>query len=269
MSAPLSRTERDDLLAQAAKYERELYPSDESVAEPVGAPRLKLLDAYYKILHEYGDRLPRVAFSRCPHTGQILKRALDPFGLDGPYWHADRIVEIDEPAAPLTFTVLMGALDLHGREPSEVVAEVIPGPDIPFVVPRLLGLPGMKAVISRLKLETSDTAHVISYFSNENIPPQHLHQHWLRRDLWFPNDAGGTSWLIQNDAWDFDLERWIESGHVSWTDPDDLGMVLRDRKSGIQCPFVGLPGNQHPQSLNAGQSRRMPMPDAMAVDPFQ
>lgn len=269
MSAPLTRPERGDLLAQAAKYERELYPSDESVAEPVGAPRLKLLDAYYKVLHEYGDRLPRVAFSRCPHTQQILKRALDPFGLEGPFWHADRIVEIDEPPAPPTFALVMGSLHLHGRAPSEVMAEVIPGPDMPFVVPRLLGLPGMKAVISRLKLETGDTAHVIAYFSSESIPPEHLHQHWLRRDLWFPNDAGGTSWLIQNDAWDFDLERWIASGHVAWIDPDDPDVLLRNGASGIKCPFIGLSGEQNPQSLNAGRTRRMPMPEAMAVDPFQ
>ncbi len=269
MSPTLTHAERDVLLARAAALESQLYPLDDDTPEPVGPARVKLLDTYYQVLHEYGDRLPRVPVARCPHTRQVLKRALDPFGLDGPFWHKSCIVEIEEPAAPPTFMVLLGALDLHGRTPAEAKAEVIPGPDVPFVIPRLLGLPGMKAVISQQTLETRDTAYLISYFSGERIQFQLRHQHWLRQDLWFPNESGGTSWLTKNDPWDFDLAAWIESGHLSWVMPGDSEMKLCDRQSGLTCPFVGLVGDQHPQTLTGGTVVRMPMPDAMIVDPFQ
>ena len=269
MSASLTHSERRALLAQAAAFELQLYPRDEHATGPEGIPRVKLLDAYYQVLHEYGDRLPRVAMSRCPHTKQVLKRALDPFGLDGPFWHKSCIVEIEEPPAPPTFRVLLGALDLHGRTPSEAMAEVIPGPDIPFVIPRLLKLPQMKAVISQVTLETGDTAHLVSYFSSEDIPFQLRHQHWLRQDIWFPNDSGGTSWMTMNDPWDFDIQPWIESGHVSWIMPGDAEMALCDGSSSSACPFVGLLGDQHPQMLSGGRTIRMPMPNAMVVDPFQ
>lgn len=269
MSAPLTRAERDALLADAAALEQQLYPPGEDDPGPEGPARVKLLDAYYQVLHEYGDRLPRMAVGRCPHTKQVLKRVFDPFGLDGPFWHKSCIVEIEEPAAPPTFKVLLGALDLHGREPVEARAEVIPGPDMPFVVPRLLGLPGMKAVVSQHTLETNDTAYLVSYFSGESIPAQKLHQHWLRQDLWFPNDSGGTSWLTKNDPWDFDLARWIESGQLAWIEPGDPDLRLQDRGSAAKCPFLGRSGDPHPKTLTGGKVVLMPMPDAMIVDPFQ
>ena len=268
MSEPFTKPERDAVLARAAELERQLYPPGDDAEEPSGPARVKLMDAYYQVLHEYGDRLPRVPFSRCPHTQQVVKRALDPFGLDGPYWHKTRIVKIEEPAAPPTFRVLLGALALHGREPSEAKAEVIPGPEAPFVVPRLMKLPGMKAVISRLALATGDVAHVIGYFTGDKIPTQFLHQDWLRQDLWYPSESGGTSWLTKNDPHDFDLAPWIASGQLLWITPGDAEMKLCDRTSGVACPYVNLPGDPHPQMLSGGKRLLLEIPDGTKVNPF-
>lgn len=267
MSEPLTQAERDELLVRAAAIERELYPPEGGPPEPTGPDRVKTLDRYYQVLHEYGDRLPRVPFSRCPSTQKVLKRSLDPFGLDGPWWHKSRTVKIEEPATPPTFQCLLGTLDLHGRAPSEAVAEVIPGPEAPFVVPRLLKLPGMKAVISRLApLAHGDVAHVVAYFSDESLPVGELHQHWLRMDLWFPNDAGGTSWLTQNDRHDFALAPWIDSGQVLWIAPGDEEMTLRTGTA--NCPYLDLPGERHPQMLSGGERYLLEMPDGSPIDPF-
>lgn len=268
MSAPLTRAERDELLARAAALERELYPPEGGPPEPTGPARVKILDAYYKVLHEYGDRLPRVPFSRCPHTQLVLKRSLDPYGLDGPWWHKSRIVNVEEPAAAPTFKVLLGALNLNGREPAEAVAEVIPGPEAPFVVPRLLELPGMQAVVSRLALETGDTAHVIAYFSGDDIPTHKLHQHWLRQDLWFPNASGGTSWLTMNDPYDFDLQKWIAAGKLWWIAPADPEMRLVGGAGGAACPYAGLAGDPHPQILTGGKRGLLEIPNGTKVNPF-
>ena len=268
MSTPLTREERDHLLARAADLEQRLYPTGEDDAGPTGATRVKLLDTYYQVLHEYGDRLPRIPVSRCPHTRQIVKRALDPFCLDGPFWHKSRVVRIEEPAAPPTLRVLLGSLDLHGRAPAEVRAEVIPGPEAPFVVPRLLRLPDMRAVISRMTLPSGDTVHFIAYFTGAAIPMQFMHQEWLRQDLWYPNESGGTSWLTKNDPHDFDLAPWIASGQVSWIEPDDVELRLQDATLGTSCPFVGYPGDPHPQMLSGGKHYRLERPDGTPVNPF-
>ena len=266
MSAPITREERDALIARAREFEERLYPAEGGPEAPSGPKRVKMMDTYYQVLAEYGDRLPRVPMSRCPHTKLLLKRSLDPFGLDGYWWHKSRIVKIEEPAAPPTFMVPLGALHLNARVPEEVTAEVIPGPEVPFVVPRLMGLPGMKAVVSRLELARGDIAHVIAYFASDPIHPQFLHQHWLRQDLWYPNDAGGTSWLIQNDAWDFELAPWIERGALSWIAPGDAEMTLRTEVGG--CPYLGLPGAHEPQSLSGGSRILLDAPNGVPIDPY-
>ncbi len=265
--SPLSKSERDALLANAAKLESELYPPEGGPPEPTGADRVKRLDSYYQILHEYGDRLPRVPFSRCPLSGKLLLRSFDPFGLDGPWWHKSRIVQIEEPAAPMSFKVVLGALQMNGRDPAEALAEVIPGPESPFVVPRLLSLPGMHAVISRLILESGDVAHVIAYFSEEEIPTHKLHQHWLRQDLWYPNDSGGTSWLTKNDPHDFVLAPWVESGQVRWIAPGDT--ELKVHSGTAECPYLDLPGDFHPQMLSGGRRFLLEPPDGGPIDPFE
>ena len=267
MSLPLTKEERDALLERAAGLERELYPPEGGPPEPTGPARVKTLDTYYQVLHEYGDRLLRAPFSRCPVTKQVLRRSLDPHGLGGPWWHKSRIVEIEEPAAPPTFQLVLGSLSLHGRVPEEALAEVIPGPEAPFVVPRLLQLPGMRAVISRLTLEHGDVAHVIAYFSSESLPPQVLHQHWLRQDLWFKTASGGTSWLTKNDPYDFALVPYVEAGQVLWIAPGDDELRLQSGTAG--CPYLEIPGDPHPQMLSGGQRLLLEIPDGSPVDPFQ
>jgi hypothetical protein len=51
------------------------------------------------------------------------------------------------------FCVLGGAVNYQGLPPLGGNQEVIPGPEIPFVYPRLLALPGVVAVISSLPME--------------------------------------------------------------------------------------------------------------------
>ncbi len=268
MSEPLTREERAALLARVAELHAVLYPQAEGATAPAGPERLRLLDDSYQALAEYGDRLPRVAMSRCPHTQQVLKRSFDPYGLDGPWWNKSRAARVEEPPAPLTFRVLLGALDLRGRTPSEATAPVIPGPSVPFVVPRLLELPGMKAVISRLELQTGDIAYPIAYFADQPHYPGRLHQQWLRQELWYTNSTGGKSWTVKNDVWDFELARWIESGHLYWIEPGDTELRLRSRESGDACPYLDLPGEREPQEIAAGERSLMELPDGTPIEPF-
>jgi hypothetical protein len=264
----LTRTERDDLLARAWAIDKQLYPDDPESA-PEGRAAVLLRENYYQILAEYADRLPRIVMSVCPLTGEPFKHSFDPFGVDGPWWHQDREVEIDEPEPPDTFRVLLGALAFHGREPTESRDQVIPGPEVPFVVPRLLELPGMVAVVSRLQPETGDIAYPVAYYSPEEIPQQRLHQHWLQQEHFFEIEAGKSSWLIANDVWDFDLEPWIRSGKLRWTDPDDSGALVPAGDAGGRCPYLDLTGDRFPQGLAGGQRELMELPDGTAINPYE
>lgn len=262
-----TKDERDALVARIKDLFKQVFepdPGDNVDAHEQGRRR----EALFAALAEYGDRLPRVRMSTCPHTGAPYLRAFDPFGLDGPWWHKLKIFDIAEPTPPETFRVILGALALNGRTPSETTEEVIPGPDAPFVVPRLLGLPGMVAVVSRLELATGDTAYPITYFSDRPTEPASLHQFWLRQDMWFTDEAGRRGFIIANDAWDFDLAPWVAQGKLKWIAPgDDSGAVV-DAASGATCPYLDLPGDRQPQSLEAGERDLLEPPDGTPVNPF-
>lgn len=268
MSEPFTREERDAVLARIRDVEAVLYPA-EGQSSANRNERDRLRERLLVLQGEYADRLPRVTMSVCPFTGDPLKRTLDPWGFDGPWWHKDRTFTPQEPAPPATFKTLLGALDLRGRTPSDAELMVIPGPDAPFVVPRLLELPGMAAVISRLELATGDVAYPIAYFSPEEIEPDDLHQFWTRPELWLNTVGGDDGWIMANDPFDFDLAKWIETGQLWWCESLEPGAKPLGRESGRACPFVGLPGDHQPQVLSGGARELDDLPDGNPVEPFE
>jgi len=264
----LTAADRRLLLDKAWSIEAQLYPDDDA-PELDDQARAKLEETYFLTLAEYADRLPRVVMSICPHTGAPFKKSFDPWGVDGPWWHKDREVEIEEPKTPPTFKVLQGALALQGRTPLEARAPVIPGPEVPFVIPRLLELPGMVAVVSRLSLATGDVAYPVAYFSTEAIPHPRLHQFWLEEDYWFETDDGKSGWLIANDLWDFDLAPWVRAGKLRWIEREASALRVVDGRDGPPCPFLNLPGDRQPQSLGFGKRVLLELPDGSPVNPFE
>jgi hypothetical protein len=267
MSEPLTQAERDALVRRLRELDLKMNPEDDS-PPPKGRAYHRLEEAYDVALAEYADRLPRVVMGVSPFTNEPLKRSFDPFGLDGPWWFRDRTFDVEEPKAPEQFRVLLGALALHGRTPSETTDVITPGPEVPFVVPRLIGL-GTTAVIHRLSLATGDHAYAISYWSQADIAPEELHQPWLRQEMWVDDGEGGQSWMIANDAWDFELAPWIAEGKLLWTEPDDTSMKLRGREKGDRCPYLDLPGDRQPQSLAAGERELLDLPDGTPLNPFE
>ena len=264
----LTRERRTIILNRLGRLDAMLYPEDDA-ATPRGQYRDRMQGVYYRALGEYFKRLPRVLMSVCPFTGLPLERAYDPFGLDGPWWHKDLLSKVDDPAPPGTFKVLLGALKLGARKPTESTEEVIPGPEVPFVVPRLLELKGMVAVVSQLKLHTGDVAYPIAYFSEEEIPPQELHQPWLRPDLWFKTPEGAAAWLIANDTWDFDLKPWVDSRKLRWVAERKGKSVVLAGDSGIPCPYLNLGGEKRPQLIVAGDRDLGELPTGEPLSPFE
>jgi len=263
-----TRQERDTLLARAWALDQQLYPPDRANA-PAGRTAALIREQYYLVLGEYADRLPRVVMSVCPFTREPFKHSFDPWGLEGPWWHMDREVEIEEPAPPATFRVLLGSLALKGRTPTEARDPVIPGPEPPFVVPRLLELPGMIAVVSCIRLETGDVAYPVAYFSPEVIPPTRLHQFWLQQEHWVETPDGKSAWLIANDVWAFQLEPWVRCGKLRWIPPDDPRPHVVDGQGGERCPYFDIAGDRFPQSIASGERELLALPDGTPIDPYE
>lgn len=268
MADDFDRASRDALLARVRPLENRIF-GREGFDALTGRESSEAQEKYFQLLAEYSDRLPRVAMSACPFTGEVLKRSFDPWGIDGPWWFQECELKIEEPSAPPSFRLLLGALALHGREPVEARDAVIPGPEVPFVVPRLLEMEGMVAVVSSLSLASGDTAYPIAYFSSEELAPERSHQPWLRQEHWFKTAEGASAWLIANDVWDFELEPWIASGKLKWIAPGDASCRVIGASDGPPCPYVGLAGEREPASLAAGERYPLPLPDGEMINPYE
>jgi len=259
------KQQRDILVARIYEMEARLYVPDEQLPPVEEAARIR--EQMYSALEEYSDILPRLALSACPFCGEALKRVIDPFGLDGPWWHVDVQVKYQEPSACDHFRVLLGALSLGERIPSEVVAEVRPGPDVPFVVPALLTLPGMRAVMASIELAAGDIGYPIGYFSNKPTRPMDLHQSWCRDAYWFRDEKGHSAFSIANDVFDFELAQYVKDGRLSWVDLERIeGWSFEDSRAAF--PFFGIPGDRERQQLIGGERSLLGLPTGEVLNPF-
>ena len=232
----------------------------------VKAARAEYLERQ-RLLDRYEKGLPRVAISRCPHCGEVLDYVLDVGGLDGMWWNDAGLVETPPPDEP-HHKVVLGAIDFHGRQPSETEdnGDVMAGPPVPFVVPDLLALPGMIVVVSQLELVRDDTAYVMAYFSRARIDPVRLHQPWARKNMSIPGGPGRDwTWATSNDTWDFELQPWIDAGKLVWIEPGDRDLVVRTAGA---CPYVGLPGERERQVIMGGEVVLTGLPTGEMICPF-
>jgi hypothetical protein len=204
----------------------------------------------------YFRDLPRIPVSCCPHCDKPLYRAFDPFGLDGLWWRSD--AQPDEPLACPHFCALLGAVDLRSSRPRPDF-DLHPGPDAPFVIPRLLEKKGMVAIISEIQLADGAVAYPIAYFAPRRPPVQALAAPWARTNFVYSTQLGVHSWRQAGDpapgesapdAWDFDLQPWIASGRIRWCAPGGDRSALIP-PSTTACPFADLPGSRQRQVILA------------------
>ena len=222
-----------------------------------------------RLLKEYAERLPFVEISRCPICDAVLEYVVDTMGLDGPWWAKGDLVEFPKPQGCEHFRVLLGAIDFHGRTPSEAAVHrtVLPGPGAPFVVPRLLEIPGMRAVIWSFGLPKGDLCYPIAYFSEEPLHGAFLHQPWGREAYQVFNIEGEyEGWTIANDPWEFEPRPWIDRGLLFWIKPGDESLTLRREGS---CPYENLAGIRKPQVIRKGKLSTLSLPTGERLRIFE
>lgn len=188
------------------------------------------------IHHRYAELLPDVTVARCPHTGEVVRWPIDTFGLDGWFWEYQcPMRRLPTPRPPNTWLAMTGALRL--AEPLEYTDFIVrPGPGAPFVVPRILKRPGVRAVISEVPVG-GHTGWTISYFGPR--PDVTLVDFWGTNYYLIFADGkvvGDESGIATHD---FTLTGWLRSGALLWIEPGDESATLREGVDG--CPFVDLP----------------------------
>lgn len=200
---------------------------------------------------EYADLLPWVAVARCPFTDEATFVRIDVGGLDGPWWDFRDPVRPFEESLPSTFLELTGALGVD-HVPSTVFLAV-PGPEVPYVLPGLLGRDGVVAVLTSLRVGDFD-AFTVSYFvdqatSNDVRPPPA----WGAEESTPRSGAANVDPTLALEAnFDFELRPWIERDKLLWVVPMDSTLELR---SGTQdCPYLDLPGRRSVIHLQGGRA---------------
>ena len=267
--APDPRKEaRDRLLAQVGEIRLKIRDGMKAKPKMDYAVRSELNQRAGGHVTEYFAQLPRYVFARCPVCTALLEQVFDPWGLDGFWWQETASGHSPKPSACEHFRVLTGALNLQDQPPRGGEAEAHPGPEAPYVIPKVLAYPTMTAVISSIPMANGYTAYPIAYFSREQPPTPALANPWTRTTCNFINPANGRPvFTIKTDPWDFELSPWIEKGKIQWLETGDPRYALKSAPD-HQCPYVNLKGLRLRQEIKGDHRLTKPPPNREAGDPF-
>lgn len=212
--------------------------------EAADTRRGELWDAYI-------DGTPRVPVARCPFTGELFDPPLDTFGLDGLFWKHDPPARAPErmTATRIAFT---GAVALtESVEAAPFLAK--PGPGAPFVVPRILRHPDIRAVLSAISIGTH-TGYAITYFANRPLAECERFNTWGTDDYQLDLGEGDYGWNRSEptmEDYDFELAPWIQQGKLLWIAPGDVTCGLHEGLVG--CPYLSLAGHRTPVCIQDGE----------------
>jgi hypothetical protein len=255
MITALTRAERDALLRRRteALAVHEAAMTSAGAAAPwshAEAEALAAADAAWRnaadVEAAYFEGLPRVAMGCCPFDGKPLVRSIDPYGLDGPWWNPGACSH--EPVPCPHFCVLLGALGPVAAASRRGGFDLWPGPQKPFVVPRLLAMPSMTAVLAEHRFEGLPLVYTVAYFAQPRPLPEQLTAAWPRSNFVYTTQVLVDGWRPAGEDLDFDLVPWLAGAQLRWCEPgtDNSRLVEAPAK---RCPFAGLEGHAAPGLL--------------------
>jgi len=242
-------SERNQILSRIREISANL--TGKRMLEFTSEQRKKMRVEEKALLLEYVENLVYVGVSRCPICETKLRVAIDLGGIDGPWWWYNCPVALPPHHHCEHFQVFLGAMNLHDRQPLEAIDGVILGPAVPFVVGRMLEMSGVVAILSSIQTASGDTGYLISYFSESEIDQAKLHQEWRQKSYPLYNDTGSpVAMESKYDAWDFEIEHWIDNKKLHWIQSGDMELKLR---SVLPCPYTNLTGTRKQQVVATGK----------------
>jgi hypothetical protein len=190
----------------------------------------------------YRELTPVLDLMRCPHSGEVLHYSIDTIDLDGLWWNYLTPARRRVPVPP-TYFALNGAVRLTAP-PTPAPFLCKPGPEVPYVVPRILEHPALRAVLATLTVGPHK-AYAIGYFADPMPYRLPRANDWGTNDYWFRDAAGDELWntLEENEAeFDFDLAPWITRKKLAWIAPGDGSLQLRTDTA--DCPYLHMTGRR-------------------------
>jgi hypothetical protein len=234
MSLEITREERNRLLKlrsealtqyEAAMTLVGLYPPYSKAETEALADAHEALARAGNAEEEYFERLPAVVMGHCPFDDKPLFRSYDPFGLDGPWWRPD--VNPKEPPACPHFCVVTGAVTEDALSSASNEWTTYPGPATPYVIPRLLDMPGMVATITAIP-----NAYAIAYFAERKPKIELLTAPWPRSNFTYTTQMSIDAWRIPSELWDFELDPWIAKGKL--VSPPDIEITGSRNRTAVR-----------------------------------
>lgn len=200
----------------------------------------------------YVDAVPIVPLSRSPLNGSLFETSLDTFGIDGLWWayEYDYRPYVEPPRDLFAWT---GAMKLDGAIPAWSLKAMI-GPDVPFVLPRILDHPAVTAVVSSV-LVGEHIGFPIVYYADPQPPDLERVDDWGHSSYTYlrPDGSPASAHSIQDDAEkDFALRPWLDRERLLWIAPGDESLTLHRGASG--CPYVDLPGERRRRYVQEGET---------------
>jgi hypothetical protein len=221
----------------------------------LAAQRSPDLNRVQEVNRRYRALLPDVTVARSPESGALVTWPIDVFGLDGLFWDYESPVRRPSSSRPPDWLAMTGAMRLADPVEHPPFA-VVPGPEVPFVVPRILNAPGVRAVVAEVPVGRH-TGWTITYFGPQPEGVR-LVNRWGTNTypIYRENGRGGWDWDIPKvAAFDFELGPWLDASTLLWLEPGDESAALREGASG--CPFVDLPGRRRINVIRNGRIQHL------------
>jgi hypothetical protein len=207
------------------------------------------------LLDKYKAGLPIASIGRCPFCKSLFRSSIDTFGLDGLWWNYDAPTRRDDEETCSHFLVLDGAIKLS-KKVEFIPFNAVIGPDVPFVIPRIINGEGVIAVVTSIRIG-QHYAYPISYYAEPVPYALELVNTWgtsyyVSKGPEVDDDgdhvAGWSESPCLEEDYDFELGPWIRRGKLFWIKPDDPDLELQTDLIG--CPYLNLNGHQKIQYLS-------------------
>lgn len=252
---PFSVKKREAVLKEfyALRKERANFSFSFNPGDKQQSDRFEVVNARMsELADEYRAGVPVVTVSRCPFCNKELNYRIDNLGIDGLWWDYDRPERpqfiIDDPH----FIGLTGAVKVS-LPVNDVPILVMPGPDIPFVVPRIFQEMNATAVISQIPIG-NNIGYAVAYFASPLPPPDIARvNEWgidFYRYLNFEGKEVAGKAEMDLFQYDYDLPTWLMTSKLTWIEPNDSRLIVH--KGFSICPFVNMTGKKEVQIIQFG-----------------
>jgi hypothetical protein len=251
--SPLTAARRQELLREFFHLHDERFQLQLDRATEHSNRVQQTLALQRALIDEYRAGLPLLPLGRCPFCDKIMRHSLDAMDLTGLWWDFERPVRaVTEDLCP-HYLALAGAVSIDRERVASVPMLVVPGPEAPYVVPRLLAGRPVRAVVSSVRIGPH-VGYPIFYFADP--VPQDLRRvnTWGTGDYHYTTADGRSAWDRDRDTeadYDFDIAGWLGRGQLLWIAPDDPACELHGEAAG--CPYVGLAGRREVLKVQDGK----------------